>query len=585
MRPSFGPRVDRLLDYREYPILFVDDEPENLRVFELTFRREFQIRTARSGEEAVQSLHDHPAALVLSDHRMGGMSGVELLAKVREVDPRTLRMLVTAYGDAATLTEAINNGWIYRYLAKPWRPDEMRLALRNGIELYALFREREELLYEMEALNRAAKLLSRELELVPLLDLLLRTTTEDFGFDGATLFLFDEADERLQAIRSAPREEGGVATRLADLDIPATTAPTFLRRLRESRTQVLRMSELTALEGPVRRLATEVAADELLVLPLSGRAGVIGALVVDNRRGGEGFGASDYTLLEGLTHQAVIAIENARLVSDLRRAREQVLRVDRLGTLGTLAAGLAHEINNPLVAIRTFLSLAPAKRREEDREFWVDYHDLTLREVDRIHALVRTMGSLGRDAGNEPSRTSCDLHEVVTDAVALLSPQATHAGVDVQVLEAPDVPEVVGVRDHLHQLVMNLLLNAIHASAKPSGVDHGSRPAGHVILRLFPASIGSGGAIGLEVMDDGCGIPYENLERIFDPFFTTKDPDQGSGLGLMICHRIVQDHEGQIEVESLEGRGTTFRVILPSAILRERCGKRAGESEAAAGDA
>ncbi len=568
MRPSFGPRVDRLLDYREYPILFVDDEPENLRVFELTFRREFQIRTARSGEEALQSLHDHPAALVLSDHRMGGMSGVELLAKVREIDPRTLRMLVTAYGDASTLTEAINNGWIYRYLAKPWRPDEMRLALRNAIELYALFREREELLYEMEALNRAAKLLSRELELVPLLDLLLRTITDDFGFDGATLFLFDQNDERLQAIRSAPREESGVAARLADLDIPATTAPVFIGRLRESRTQVLRMSELTSLEGPVRRLATEVAADELLVLPLSGHTHVIGALVVDNRRGGASFGASDYTLLEGLTHQAVIAIENARLVADLKRSREQVRRVDRLGTLGTLAAGLAHEINNPLVAIRTFLSLAPAKRREDDRDFWRDYHELTLREVDRIQTLVRTMGSLGREAGDEPARVSCDLHEIVSDVVTLLSVQATRAGVEVEIQSFDGVPKVVGVRDHLHQIAVNLLLNAIHAAAKPAESGDRSHAIGRVTLRLLPSSIEGAEAACLEVVDDGCGIGHQDLERVFDPFFTTKGPDQGSGLGLMICHRIAQDHGGHIEVESLEGRGATFRVILPSAPRR-----------------
>jgi len=563
MRPRLGPRVDRLLDYREYPILFVDDEPENLRVFELSFRREFQIRTARSGEEALQSLHDHPAALVLSDHRMGGMSGVELLAKVREVDDRTVRILVTAYGDAATLSEAINNGWIYRYVAKPWRPEEMRLALRTGIEMYALSREREELLYEMEALNRAAKLLNRELELVPLLDRILATVTDDFGFDGGTVFLFDEAGTRLQAIRSSSGAEDGGSARLLDLDVPAETAPGFIARLRENRTQVVRMSELTNLEGPVRRLATEVAADEILVVPLMGHAGVIGALAADNRRGGEGFGASDYTLLDGLGAQAVIAIENARLVADLKREREQVRRADRLGTLGTLAAGLAHEINNPLVAIRTFLTLAPAKRHEDDREFWIDYHDLTLREVDRIHSLVRTMGSLGREGGDESLRAACDLGELVGDAVALLAPEAGRAGVAVAVEHEGDVPKVVGVRDHLHQVALNLLLNAIHATARPGRVAAGEGPMGHVSVRVGPADIEGAEAAFLEVADDGYGIRSEDLERVFDPFFTTKGPDQGSGLGLMICHRIVTDHGGRIEVQSLEGRGATFRVVLP----------------------
>ena len=563
MRPRLGPRVDRLLDYREYPILFVDDEPENLRVFELTFRREFQIRTARSGEEALQSLHEHPAALVLSDHRMGGMSGAELLAKVREVDPRTVRILVTAYGDAATLSDAINNGWIYRYIAKPWRREDMRLTLLNGIEMYALSREREELLFEMEALNRAAKLLNRELELVPLLDRILATVTGDFGFDGATVFLFDETGERLQAVRCSSCEDGCGGARLVDLDIPATTAPEFIARLREGRTQVVRMSELTTLEGPVRRLATEIAADEILAVPLVGHTGVIGALAVDNRRGGEAFSASDYTLLDGLCAQAVIAIENARLVEVLKREREQVRRADRLGALGTLAAGLAHEINNPLVAIRTFLTLAPAKRKEDDREFWGDYHDLTLREVDRIHALVRTMGRLGRD-GEGGARAACDLGEIAEEVAALVSPEATRGGVEVTVTREGDAPKIVGVRDHLHQVAMNLVLNAIHATARPARVAAGEDgPSGHVTVRLAPVDLDGAEAVVLEVADDGYGIRSEDLERVFDPFFTTKSPDQGSGLGLMICHRIVSDHGGRIEVQSLEGRGATFRVLLP----------------------
>ena len=112
------------------------------------------------------------------------------------------------------------------------------------------------------------------------------------------------------------------------------------------------------------------------MVPLIGKKGTIGALAIDNRRGGTHFSGDDQTLLEGLGNQAVIAIENARLVDDLRRSREQVLRADRLGTLGTLAAGLAHEINNPLVSIHTFLSMAPGKRNENDTEFWTDYHAL-----------------------------------------------------------------------------------------------------------------------------------------------------------------------------------------------------------------
>jgi signal transduction histidine kinase/FixJ family two-component response regulator len=560
MAQRVGPRIERLLDYREYPLLFVDDEPENARIFELTFRREFQVRTAASGEAALLSLVEHPAAVVLSDHRMDGMSGVELLGKVRDIDPKTVRILVTAYGDASTLGDAINNGAIYRYVAKPWTPDEMRLVIRNAIDHYALDREREQLLYELDILNRTSKLLNRELELVPLCDLLLGALTAELGYDGASIFLFDAAGERLQLLRSAPRDSA-IASHPADFDVSASAAPHFIGRLRDGRVQFVRMTDLLSLEAPVRKLASEIAADEILMTPLVGHAGVIGALAVDNRRGGGALGAADYTLLDGIAAQAVIAIENARLVEDLRRSREQVRRADRLGTLGTLAAGLAHEINNPLVSIRTFLSLAPAKRVEGDREFWGEYHELALKEVDRIHGLVKTMSQLSRMDDEVAARGPCDVVEIVEDAVRLLTPQAQQARVALAVEVGAELPKLVAVREHLHQVVLNLVLNAIHATARPA--TENDREAGHVWIAARVEADAEGDEVVIEVRDDGCGIRSDELERIFDPFFTTKDPDQGSGLGLMICHRIVQDHGGRIEVESLEGRGSTFRVRLP----------------------
>ena len=121
------PKPHQLMDHREFPVLYVDDEPQNLRIFELTFQREFNIFCAESASEGMQILNENPIALVLSDQKMSGMTGVEFLARVRGLDPTTIRMLVTAYGDAATLGEAINSGSIYRYIPKPWDPDEMRM--------------------------------------------------------------------------------------------------------------------------------------------------------------------------------------------------------------------------------------------------------------------------------------------------------------------------------------------------------------------------------------------------------------------------------------------------------------------------
>jgi signal transduction histidine kinase len=544
------PKPERLTDYREYPVLYVDDEPDNLRIFDLTFGREFTVYTAPSGEAGLDVLNRLPVALVLSDHRMPGMTGTEFLARVADIDPKTVRIMVTAYGDAETLEDAINTGSIYRYIPKPWTPEDVRATLRRGIEVYALDREREQLLRELALINRVSSSLAQELDLDRLLDLLLNTLIEEMNYDAAGLLFFDLQTRALQWNRMAPGN--GVPDQLLRaLRITTETAPHFIQRLAMGETRLLHSDDVLDYEAPVRSWVSEVAAQEIIVTPLHGKEGVIGALTVDNRRGGTPFTSDDYTLLEGLANQAAIAIENAWLVEDLRRSREQVRRADRLGTLGTLAAGLAHEINNPLVSINTFLSMAPDKRKENDEEFWGNYHALACQEAERIRGLVETMRRLGHTGAGAAPRETVDAEALVGEVVTLLFREAELGRVKLSADCDGDTPKIVAVRDQLHQVVLNLTLNAIAATP----------PGGEVTIQTGPLPEGDG--LWLEVKDTGLGIPSEHLEQIFDPFFTTKGPDEGSGLGLMVCHRIVTDHQGKIEVRSREGEGASFIVELP----------------------
>jgi signal transduction histidine kinase len=536
-------------------VLYVDDEPENLRIFELTFRREFSILTASSGAEGLEILAEQPVALVLSDHRMPGMTGSEFLGRVAELDPKTIRIMVTAYGDVETLQNAINKGSIYRFIPKPWTPEDVRATLRRGIEAYALDRERDQLVRELTILNRISHSLSQELDLDRLLGLLLHTLVEEMEYDAAGMFFFDPARRTLEVSVTHPQDPH-VEEALRALSLSAETAPEFIEKLENGRSHTLRISDVLDYESPVRALVTEVAAEELIVQPLYGKDGLIGVLTVDNRRGGRRFTSDDRTLLEGLSNQAAIAIENARLVEDLRRSREQVRRADRLGNLGTLAAGLAHEINNPLVSIHTFMSMAPEKRHEADEEFWGDYYDLACREVDRIRGLVGTMRRLGSGNAGAAPRETLDASALAEGVVTLLQREAELAKIDLVFEAEPGVPKLVAVRDQLHQVVLNLVLNALSATEE----------GGRVSVRVLAPREG----LAIEVTDSGPGIPEEHIEQIFDPFFTTKGPDEGSGLGLMICHRIVSDHGGSIEVDSREGQGATFRVWLPSSDLPPR---------------
>jgi signal transduction histidine kinase/CheY-like chemotaxis protein len=547
------PTPTRLLDHREYPVLYVDDEKDNLRVFELTFRRDFTILTAESAKEGLELLSQHPVAVILSDQKMPGIKGVEFLRRARELDDRALRILVTAYGDAKILGDAINDGNIYRYIAKPWEPEDMRLTIARAIESYALEAERATLLEELMVLNRLSRTIHRELDRDRLYDTLLTALRDELDFDGCSLLLRDGDSEVLRFKASAPADE--VASHLSEIEISPSSAPIFLDQLYKGDSQMLVGDEATELEPPIRSWLTEVSAEEIFVVPLAGKERIVGALAVDNRRGGQRLGIDGRMLVEGLAMQAVIALENAQLVEDLRRSRAAARRVDRLGTLGTLAAGLAHEINNPLVSLNTFLTLAPEKRDSDDPSFWGEYHELACGELERIRGLVETMSRLGRGGTSRAlTREMVDVGEVARQVARLLHRETERAGVEVQLTIADSLPEIAVARDQIHQVILNLTLNAVQASRDGGSIEITVESDG-------PLEAPTG--IRIRFRDYGEGISEENLERIFDPFFTTKDPDKGTGLGLMISHQIIADHGGSIEVESRIGEGATFHVCLP----------------------
>ena len=550
------PRPVQLLDQRAFPILYVDDEPDNLRVFELTFRKDFSVLTATSADEGMEILNANPVAVVLSDQRMPGVTGVEFLSRVRDLDPDTLRILVTAYGDVEILGDAINDGSIYRYIPKPWEPEDMRITLRRAIEVYALERERTALLQELSTINRLSRNLHQETEMGRLVDLLLNSIHKDLGFDGGALFFFDETGDHLNWKGLFPAEPE-VSSRLREIDFCRPQASNFMDQILLGRTQHLSIADATDYEGPVRSWLTEVSADEILIVPLTGKKGVIGALAVDNRSGSRRFVPEDSGLLDGLATQAVIALENARLVQALRESRAQVQRADRLGTLGTLAAGLAHEINNPLVSVNTFLNMVPEMRSQSDESFWVEYHGLALGELDRIRGLVGTMSRLGgSEGGSEPSLCQpVNLVEVVREGARLMDRQVAGAGVDLVLKVDGEASVVLGVRDQLHQVFLNLVLNAVDAT----------EPGGRVEVEVSRDPSNPGEWALIHFRDHGHGISSEHLEQLFDPFFTTKGPDKGSGLGLMIVHQIVSEHGGSIQLSSELGGGTIFQVRLPLA--------------------
>ncbi|MFN8545395.1 MAG: ATP-binding protein [Candidatus Binatia bacterium] len=254
----------------------------------------------------------------------------------------------------------------------------------------------------------------------------------------------------------------------------------------------------------------------------------------------------DLDLLGDVAAGSSAALEHMRLARQLRRSEQELEHASRLSSLGMLAAGLAHEIRNPLVAVKTFLDLLP--HRLEDREFLTSFRDLSLSELRRVTDLLSDLLALGKSSTAE--RRAIDLAQTVEPVLRLMDSTARKRQVTLVVRNRPDLPPVWADPDQLKQITLNLVLNAIEVSPSQSAVTVDLRP-------------GAWGGVLLEVRDQGSGIPSDQVEKIFNPFFTTKEA--GTGLGLALTHQMVVEHGGEITVESVEGRGTVFRVLLPVA--------------------
>jgi signal transduction histidine kinase len=255
------------------------------------------------------------------------------------------------------------------------------------------------------------------------------------------------------------------------------------------------------------------------------------------------------SLAKAFDHMAARLLQRER---ELKQSQDTLRRADRLSSLGLLTAGLAHEIRNPLVAIRTFTQLLP--ERYQDAEFREGFQGLALKEVDRICSLISDLLSFARPS--KPNVAPEDMSDVVEGIARILETQAKEKGVEIVRDFGANLPKVWIDREQMKQVFMNLILNAIQAT----------KDGGSIVVstRVYPRNQAgeTGQFVQVEIRDSGIGISEENLEHIFDPFFTNKD--EGSGLGLSISHQIVQEHDGYITVESKLEKGTAFFINLPT---------------------
>jgi two-component system, NtrC family, sensor kinase len=256
---------------------------------------------------------------------------------------------------------------------------------------------------------------------------------------------------------------------------------------------------------------------------------------------------------------------------ELRLAEAEVARGEKLASIGQLAAGIAHELNNPLTGVLTFTSLL--RKKMPDGSTDAEDLDLVIRETKRCASIIRRLLDFARE--KTPEKALVDLNQLVTETVRFVERSAALQQVEIATELDEDLPSLSVDPDLIKQVLINILVNAQQAIDGPGRIT--------VRSRVLPPRKLAGAAeatpvVEIAISDTGCGISAANLQRIFDPFFTSKEVGKGTGLGLSVSYGIVRSHGGEIEVQSTVGEGTTFRILLPARLPAVESARTLSES-------
>ncbi|HXK62609.1 MAG TPA: ATP-binding protein, partial [Acidobacteriota bacterium] len=373
-----------------------------------------------------------------------------------------------------------------------------------------------------------------------LLEAVVDQAVQTIGVRRAAIFIRDDVGDQF-VLRASCGMTSSIKTEIED------QSP-LVRRLASRGEQVL-LDELPRLVSASQWHKLRQALSELdlaLCVPLFLQKELVGILGLSEKENHEMFYVAELNILERVASETAFNLH-------YRRIQEEVQRKSRLVELGTIAAGIAHEIRNPMASIRTFAQLLP--ERKNDEEFHQQFSRVVMKDLDRINKVIETMLTFARTS---PS-VLCHYppEELVEEAVLLVNPRFRDQKIEV-IRNYQPTDEIWVDKQRFLQVLVNLLNNAVDAVGPSGRIELSVRSR---LNRTAPD------AVVIEIADNGPGIPRAIRHRLFDPFFTTKSG--GTGLGLSISQKIVRDHGGVITVSSTEGKGSSFQVHLP---LRQSLG-------------
>ncbi|HVO31857.1 MAG TPA: response regulator, partial [bacterium] len=516
-------------------ILIAEDEEDIRNVLVTRLASEgYEARAVVDGQAAIEILRAEEIDVLVLDVWMPRVNGFDVLRTAREIAPDTEVVIVTADDSLATQVEALRMG-AFDVVRKPFGAADLLSTVARAAERRKL--------RAATALYQASRVIFTTTDPEQLPEQIVDVSMKAMEADAVSLML--------------PGQGGQLHIAHAN-HIPEDVRKSTIIRLGEPIAgKVAADRKPLVLSGPVPDGKVARVPDSSIVYPLFAGDRLVGVLNLNRGADRKPFRTADLERAGVLASQIVLALENSRL---FRRS----MTSERLATVGQVAAGMAHEINNPASFVATNVSHVRERLKAIDaaRPGVIDTAELNelyealddaAEGIERIAQIVRDIRGISR--GDDGESRPFDANDAVRSAIRMAATEIRGRATIATALEERAM--VVGAQGRLSQVFVNLLTNATHAVA--------SLPPERRVIAVRSRT--EGGKVIVEVSDKGTGIPPEALPRLFEPFFTTRK--QGLGLGLSISREIVLRHGGDLQVESEVGVGTTFKVVLPAMPVAE----------------
>lgn len=534
-------------------VLIVDDDRTIVRLCQrLLERASYRVLTVMDPHQALKIIEQHKIDLLLSDIRMPAMDGFELISRAKKLQPDLPVLVMTGYGSIENAIQALHRG-VDGLILKPFESTaELVQTVERVLEENRQRRDAARLQVLRPLFSVIERLLS-ETSPILLEKLIINTIQGLFQASYAVILHYDSQHKAIVPVRASEKfleVEQAVIEQIcewmADIDAPLTAS----------------LHDADADPRLVMWMETSGIETSMLV-PLQRNDSRFYFYTARNFNAPP-FTEADLETFIILANQSVVAMENARLYSELKAYVRQVeesqralVQTEKMAAVGRLVASLAHEINNPLQAVRNSVHLASRKDLSIDQR--MHYIELTDRELERLVLTVRRMLDFYRPGGAEKENT--DIRGVIEQVLAILGPQLRDQSIDVHVSYTGGVKQVLLNPDQIQQVIFNLVLNAMDAleELQAGCEDGGCAKKIWIDVTFEPRQV------RILIEDSGPGISATLRDHIFEPFTSTKL--HGTGLGLSVSYGIMERHQGHLSaIPSRYGSGACFEMLLPLGV-------------------